>query len=359
MDIDSGETKSLSNLKNVSTYNTAQKMRAAMSHQYGRVFKHGMQPFTENPIKPGTYNGNPSMSDDISQYMISLRRRKVRGGETVVSAKAMEEKTLEALYKYNLQYLREANAPSYSEAKKGKRGDGNGEGIDSEGKSTWAGCNVRMMLWFFYTISFLCLLRCDEALRIRWEDISVEEWLDDGEKSIRLKVTLPFRKTHQTGGVLPFYLYPDRQRPHLCPVTAFCVWYNIVSTRFGSCTGYVFRKRTGKNGVSADSGESLSHASLMESFKNNLMDISVNPDPYGTHSFRRGGAQWLAMVKRWPYRNICSWAGWSDNLDNPATLFKYLLSVVDAPIVKREEYMDPHRLGGDKCGVCGRSCPCA
>lgn len=97
----------------------------------------------------------------------------------------------------------------------------------------------------------------------------------------------------------------------------------------------------------------------MEAFKNNLMDVHIKPDPFGTHSFRRGGAQWLALVKRWPYRNICSWAGWSDNLDNPGTLFKYLLSFVDAPVVEREDYMNPNRPGGDLCRACGRSCPCA
>lgn len=69
--------KTVAQLKNVNTYNSAQKMRAAMSHQYGRNFKHGVQPFTENQNKPGTYTGNPSMSDTVSNYMISLRRRKV------------------------------------------------------------------------------------------------------------------------------------------------------------------------------------------------------------------------------------------------------------------------------------------
>lgn len=58
-------------------------------------------------------------------------------------------------------------------------------------------------------------------------------------------------------GILPFYLYPDPDRPHLCPVTAFTMWYHIVEQRFGSCSGYVFRKRVGNNGVSMDPNDAM------------------------------------------------------------------------------------------------------
>jgi hypothetical protein len=59
------------------TYNTAQKMRAAMSHKFGRDYRLGTMPWVENPSIPGKYIGNPSLSVAVSQYMISLRRRKV------------------------------------------------------------------------------------------------------------------------------------------------------------------------------------------------------------------------------------------------------------------------------------------
>jgi hypothetical protein len=35
--------------------------------------------------------GNPSVSDTVSSYMVSLRRRKVRAGETQTSARAITE----------------------------------------------------------------------------------------------------------------------------------------------------------------------------------------------------------------------------------------------------------------------------
>jgi hypothetical protein len=53
------------------------------------------------------------------------------------------------------------------------------------------------MLHALYTISFLCLLRYDEALHIQVHDI-VPEIMENGRT--RLKLTLPFRKTDQYGG---------------------------------------------------------------------------------------------------------------------------------------------------------------
>lgn len=304
----------------------------------------------------------------------------------------MEEKVIKEMYEYALRTgcASDGNGQSYTGNRKKKSKTG-------EHWAGWAGHAIRMMMWFFFTVSFLCLLRSDEALRLRWEFIEVESWDDNGDESIRLKITLPFRKTHQNGGerifcvfkflknlkliaivdVLPFYLYPDRHRPHLCPVTAFCVWYTLTTKRFGGARGYIFRKRVGDNGVSSNPEESIvsyldwflafllddnllqGAGSLMECFRMSLLDVGIDPDPYGTHSNRRGGAQWLSRVKRWMFRDICSWAGWSDNLDNPGTLFKYLLSFVDSPAVAREDYMNPNRGATNRCNECGRSCPCA
>jgi hypothetical protein len=60
------------------TYAHAQKMRAAISHKFGRDLGLGTAPWTENPLQPGKFVGNPSLSPKVSQYMISLQRRKVK-----------------------------------------------------------------------------------------------------------------------------------------------------------------------------------------------------------------------------------------------------------------------------------------
>ncbi|KDQ49857.1 hypothetical protein JAAARDRAFT_107155, partial [Jaapia argillacea MUCL 33604] len=82
-------------------YGTAQKMRASVSHMFSRVLARGLHPWMPNPMQPGKFIGNPSMSLTVSQYMISLRRRRVRAGEIVTSARAMDESTMKALYNFN------------------------------------------------------------------------------------------------------------------------------------------------------------------------------------------------------------------------------------------------------------------
>ena len=59
------------------TIGAAQKMRSAMTHKFGRDFGRGTQHWIENPMMPGKWLGNPSISVTVTQYMISLNRRKV------------------------------------------------------------------------------------------------------------------------------------------------------------------------------------------------------------------------------------------------------------------------------------------
>jgi hypothetical protein len=65
--------------------------------------------------------------------------------------------------------------------------------------SEWAGARQRRMLQCIYSIAFLCLLRFDEVLRIQLKDIEVVDKLKG-----QIKLTLPFRKTHQYGGIETF-----------------------------------------------------------------------------------------------------------------------------------------------------------
>lgn len=66
----------------------------------------------------------------------------------------------------------------------------------AENPEKWAGYRTRQMLQLLYTISMLCLLRYDEALRIMWTDL--EPAVMNGVHCLRLN--LPFRKTAQYGG---------------------------------------------------------------------------------------------------------------------------------------------------------------
>ncbi|KAI0761063.1 hypothetical protein BD413DRAFT_607291 [Trametes elegans] len=320
-------------------------MRAAISHKYGREYKLGTQPWTESALEPGKFLGNPSLSVVVSQYMVSLRRRKVRAGEIVTSARAIDESTMKKLWEFNTNFKKHKELEVASRKRK------------LENPELWAGYKVRLMLQTLYIVSMLCLLRYDEALRIMWSDI---EFLTlDGQCVVKL--SLPFRKTCQTGGISPFYLYPDLERPWMSAVWAFAEWWTLCMKMSGfKLHGYVFRSRSGHyDGINIEPDARMSSDSFLECFRNNMVDIGIDPRPYGMHSFRRGGCQYLAMVLRWPIKNVCTWGGWAENFDNPGTIFRYLLSWVDSPTIDRKDYFNPNRLGTDPCTACGRTCHCA
>ena len=63
-----------------------------------------------------------------------------------------------------------------------------------------AGSLQRKALQCIYTLAFLCLLRGDEVLKLCFEHLVCGE----DENMAYIKVTLPFRKTHQFGGLCLF-----------------------------------------------------------------------------------------------------------------------------------------------------------
>jgi len=68
--------------------------------------------------------------------------------------------------------------------------------LDNPEQGNWGGAKLRMMLQCIYTIAFLCLLRFDEVLQIELKNIDVVDKFKG-----HIKLTLPFRKTHQYGGI--------------------------------------------------------------------------------------------------------------------------------------------------------------
>lgn len=93
-------------------------------------------------------------------------------------------------------------------------------------------------------------------------------------------------------------------------------------------------------------------------FRNNLLDIGIDPTPYGTHSFRRGGCQFYVVDRRWNLRKICEWGGWSREFSN-LTIVKYIINWNDDPLDAREDFLNPNKKPTTKCYQCGRSCTCS
>lgn len=103
----------------------------------------------------------------------------------------------------------------------------------------------------------------------------------------------------------------------MCPVRLFAQWWKLSNGKEG---GFVFWKKIGTR-FSVDPMDRMACNSLvvkfflfltenlfpqsseafLECFRKNLCYIGVDPQPYGTHSFRRGGCQYLAMVLHWPF----------------------------------------------------------
>jgi hypothetical protein len=70
-------------------------------------------------------------------------------------------------------------------------------GTKDKAHDQWGGPRARRLLGLAYSLAFLCLLRVDEVLKIKSQDIVL---LDDN----KLQLTLPFRKTSQFGGESDF-----------------------------------------------------------------------------------------------------------------------------------------------------------
>ncbi|KAJ8688803.1 hypothetical protein PTI98_013551 [Pleurotus ostreatus] len=237
-----------------SSYSHAQKMRAAMTYAFGRV--HGLGSLAWHERDDGTMQGNPSISNQVSAYMLSLRRRKVHAGEAATSARAITQDILKDLYNFN-------HRPENWEIKQyspGKRKNA----ADQEEEVPWAGGNTRRLLFAAFTIAYLCLLRVDEVLKIKFSHL---QW--DAHDDNLIVLTLPFRKTSQNGDIKPFVLrrLPDYFQ-HLCPVRALCDW--ILASQLSS--GYVFRKVLSGDRFSA-TDIAMTSEQFLELFRNSLLDI--------------------------------------------------------------------------------------
>ncbi|KAG1790223.1 uncharacterized protein HD556DRAFT_1433459 [Suillus plorans] len=197
--------------------------------------------------------------------------------------------------------------------------------ITSRGQSgldLWGGGHVRRLLQAAYMVSFLCMLCFDEVLKIQDQMV----------------LHLPFHKTHQNGEIQPFHL-----------------WSLLFESKITS--GYLFQKIVSSDCI-AEANSAMSSEQFLELFCNNLLDINIDPAPYGTHSFRRGGCQYLHVKKHWPLRRICEWGGWSTEFSN-LTVVKYFISSNNDPAEPREYFFNPNRPPMVKCTQCGRCCACA
>ncbi|KIM35214.1 hypothetical protein M413DRAFT_79592 [Hebeloma cylindrosporum] len=211
-----------------STYSHAQKMRASMTHVFGPDLRLGNERWHKSETT-GNMTGNPSVSTVLASYMVSLRNRKAHAGHVPTSARAITPEIMKKLYDFNGKYIQATPVLEYHSNSKMKS------------VHDWGGPKTRLALHAIYTLAFICLLRSDEVLKIRYEDI---KFVEEGTNILYMIVTLPFRKMHQGGQIQPFYLYPlDKDEAHLCPVRAMAEWIHASTVT----SGYMFRKFTAQD----------------------------------------------------------------------------------------------------------------
>ncbi|KAL1684942.1 hypothetical protein GGG16DRAFT_67295 [Schizophyllum commune] len=183
--------------ENTHSWGQAQKMRASATFMWGHICGLGTLPWHENDA--GEKIGNPSISPIVSRYMVSLRKRKTRAGEVATSARALTAVYAHALTLYKQENLWELYHLNMDERKfpLNKQYTGPTRRGTNDEKDQWAGAKQRRMLSCIYILAFLCLLRSDEVLNIRVEDIERDKFDDD-----KWTLHLNFRKTAQYGGEL-------------------------------------------------------------------------------------------------------------------------------------------------------------
>lgn len=156
----------------------------------------------------------------------------------------MDKDILKRLYDFNIAYEDEEGPINRKRR------------VEEDG--VWGGSSVRTMVQLIYILAFLCLLRFDEVLNIQWSWITT----DTHNGRHRIKLALPYRKTHQYGGesfrvhkpfstsnrtnatdISPFFLYENTTFPWLCPVKAFAHWIQLNEKNNSGMNGYVFRRK--------------------------------------------------------------------------------------------------------------------
>ncbi|KAJ7270885.1 hypothetical protein C8J57DRAFT_1226496 [Mycena rebaudengoi] len=157
------------------SYSYAMKMRAMFTSTFQK--DHGLGKVFWHQADDGIWRGNPSVSNHVSGYMVNLHRSK---------------ELLRRMYDFSNDCGR-STIQTYETAM-------------SFPNDAWGSPRRRIQSHALMLISMWCLLRCDEAVRINFEDI--EYFTDDAEKPGGppfFVLTLRWRKTNQTGGRPPFH----------------------------------------------------------------------------------------------------------------------------------------------------------
>ncbi|KAF8706311.1 hypothetical protein AX14_013801 [Amanita brunnescens Koide BX004] len=239
------------------SYTWAMKMRSAMTYGFGRLYERGRTHWTSTDGI--NWTGNPSISTIVSRYMVALRKRKHQSGEnTTMSSRAVTAQDIQAMYIFNekaYERYQQSMGPASTSSEK-----------------EWGRERARRLVHAVIALSFVCLLRIDETLSLRVEDIELQS-----SESKCISITLQKRKTEQFGGTRPFVLWNFQENEsHICPIRALSQWITCSKIK----SGYIFRGIRVNKTNEKISENPITSSAFLEFFRNMLIDIGKDPFAY-------------------------------------------------------------------------------
>ncbi len=156
------------------------KMRSSATYGFGRIHSRGNMSW--HSLDGKEYLGNPSISTLVARYMLALKRRKVLSsqilirnyasysliiiqharGELSMSSRAITAAHILQMYNYRNQPERLVPVPIQQISRDTPKS------LDN-----WGGPRLRLLVHVIVVLAFSCLLRCDEVVNLRAEDVEV------------------------------------------------------------------------------------------------------------------------------------------------------------------------------------------
>ncbi|KAF9918210.1 hypothetical protein BX616_009928 [Lobosporangium transversale] len=279
------------------SYKTAEGIRSSFKQYFKDQFQcQGNFWRFEN----GRWLGNPVYDQAFEDYMVSLKKRDGRNGQSKQSL-AMSYKDLTKL----MEHLQEPDVIA-------KHGEG-------------------LCLFFqaFAATGFALWTRNEELLRLKGKDLDLGLKTDCGRSYF--KITLTFRKTNQANAEKAniYEIHPLPEEPHACCYTKLQTWIKWLekNSRALHPEDFVFPSLDNKGRVKLK--EAFSHPkiqSLLDEFTDAANLLAERNGRYTTHCFRRGGAQHRFMFakEKWSLKAVKWWGGWSEG-EGVGTVMRYLL----------------------------------
>lgn len=278
-------------------YATAVKIRAAISHNFGTKYDNFGSNFE---VRDEEARGNPTKSNVVRFFFAGLGKEKAKVGEQPLSVRSISYWDMKKVYQNFVQ----SN-----------------------------GAEVESMFYCMATFAFWGLFRVNELVDLKINYITA---CDDD----RLTIVLPFRKTDQDGVGHTVVFHRRVANPEICPVAAFYRYYYLLR-KAGHVSNNLF---TGYAGNSILPNQQITTPSFMALMRSILKQSSVpHWNRYGSHSFRRGGVQFLNGAFDFGVKEICDYGGWIFSQDTNV-ITRYLVGVFDQPTWSSHDTTAPKRL---------------